>query len=681
MGNHRRANHFFLPVHASCELCQVQCLFKKVGYTAYFGVDHQNLELEGDLPGFHLKEQVHESLQAHQCSISKVAPNPSIRELSPWLRISRWHELAVNHIIPASTPLHHIKQASVLPNPIDGESNLDRLPLMVRAYLENAQAVISRAPYHLRRLVVSVEDSPVATVGLNHLWVPSTISKYCMLMTKLFVTMVRSRDSSPVDDKSFVNVLGDLHSDLGDALENLISYIRSRQDADRDDEDLVRIHTVLLHICRPPTCPVVQHRPPTSCPIIRFLIVNSLKSDPSSTNPAFEHVRHVTGPVAILEYWWRCTILMQLVRPMWQPDHPAIPRCEADEWLACIRDDTKDTPFNRLRETMRLACTVLGDGPDIPRLVWIGAMACTINGQAVTIDTLRNLVSKLLGEANKVMSDQLLLGLHTAWIGRVIAEGNVVDRANEGDVGYSFLSDARNEFHRHGQDLAIHLFSDQHTRGLFIKGTNDDRSIIWNQNALTMWARAADCMHALLFLLMHFTADGPPRGEEYSSYLIRNTEHSDRTFYWSAGTIMTFQRYHKGANAGLPVKLIPRFLPPQLNLLFIEYMLLVRPVQSFIAGLRRNMDAARQYMNLWAIERDAAMDGEDVSRLVAGAFLEHANLDIGIADYRHLAAYFSEAIKQSYCTEFPIDETLGHSSATAARHYANCSNDHRFMDR
>jgi hypothetical protein len=195
-----------------------------------------------------------------------------------------------------------------------------------------------------------------------------------------------------------------------------------------------------------------------------------------------------------------------------------------------------------------------------------------------------------------------------------------------------------------------------------------------------MWARAADRMHALLFLLMHFTAGDPPRGEEYGSYLIRNTEHSYRTIYWSAGTIMSFQRYHKGANVGLPVKLIPRFLPPQLNLLFIQYMLLVRPVQSFVAGLRGNMDAARQYMNLWAIERDAAMDGEDVSRLVAGAFLEHANLDIGIADYRHLATYFGGAIKQSYCTEFPIDETSGHSSATAARHYANCSNDHRFMD-
>jgi hypothetical protein len=86
----------------------------------------------------------------------------------------------------------------------------------------------------------------------------STISKYCMLMTKLLTMMVRSRDTAPVDDEPFVNVLGDLHPDLRDALENLISHIRSRQDADGDDEDLVPIHTVLLHICRLPTCLVVQ---------------------------------------------------------------------------------------------------------------------------------------------------------------------------------------------------------------------------------------------------------------------------------------------------------------------------------------------------------------------------------------------------------------------------------------
>jgi hypothetical protein len=46
-----------------------------------------------------------------------------------------------------------------------------------------------------------------------------------MLMNKLFITMVWSRDNNLMDDKPFVNVLGKLHLDLANALENLISYI------------------------------------------------------------------------------------------------------------------------------------------------------------------------------------------------------------------------------------------------------------------------------------------------------------------------------------------------------------------------------------------------------------------------------------------------------------------------
>jgi hypothetical protein len=90
------------------------------------------MELVGDLMGLQLKEQVRASLEAHECSVLNVAPNPSIHELNPWLRVSRWHELAVNRIIPAGTPLDHIKQASVLSTSMNGKFNLDYLPSMVR---------------------------------------------------------------------------------------------------------------------------------------------------------------------------------------------------------------------------------------------------------------------------------------------------------------------------------------------------------------------------------------------------------------------------------------------------------------------------------------------------------------------------------------------------------------------
>jgi hypothetical protein len=109
--------------------------------------------------------------------------------------------------------------------------------------------MIGHVPYHLKRLVVFVKDSPLGIVGLNQLWVSSIINKYCMLMNKLFITMVRLRNNSSVDDKPFVNVLGNLHLDFANALENFISYIQCQQCTNKIDEDLVHIHMMLLHIC------------------------------------------------------------------------------------------------------------------------------------------------------------------------------------------------------------------------------------------------------------------------------------------------------------------------------------------------------------------------------------------------------------------------------------------------
>jgi hypothetical protein len=126
---------------------------------------------------------------------------------------------------------------------------------------------------------------------------------------------------------------------------------------------------------------------------------------------------------------------------------------------------------------------------------------------------------------------QVLLGLETTWISEAISNGKILERLNEKNVKYSFLSKNHIEFHEHASNLVVYLFSNQHTCHLFIQGIDNNGSIFWNHSTLPMWARVVDHLHGLLFLLMHFTMGGSARGEKYQSYLIHNTKHCERIFY------------------------------------------------------------------------------------------------------------------------------------------------------
>jgi hypothetical protein len=103
--------------------CQVQSSFKEVGYITYFNIDHQSLGLGGDQDWLKLKEHVQMSFEDHQHSIANQPNNPIICELNPWLRVSRWHKLVANHIIPLGAPMDEIMVAFELLGPTNGDFN------------------------------------------------------------------------------------------------------------------------------------------------------------------------------------------------------------------------------------------------------------------------------------------------------------------------------------------------------------------------------------------------------------------------------------------------------------------------------------------------------------------------------------------------------------------------------
>jgi hypothetical protein len=91
------------------------------------------------------KEDVEMSFENHQCSITNQPNNPTIHELSPWLRVFCWHDLATDHIIPSNAPIDEIMVEFEFLEPANGDFNWDRLPLMIQANHEKTQIII----YHV----------------------------------------------------------------------------------------------------------------------------------------------------------------------------------------------------------------------------------------------------------------------------------------------------------------------------------------------------------------------------------------------------------------------------------------------------------------------------------------------------------------------------------------------------
>ena len=77
------------------------------------------------------------------------------------------------------------------------------------------------------------------------------------------------------------------------------------------------LHEVLLALWTPPISDYVDVIGSTNSIVMQFLILINLIKVPTA-NYGFKHVRYVTQPLAMLQYWVRSTILMELGRQIWQ---------------------------------------------------------------------------------------------------------------------------------------------------------------------------------------------------------------------------------------------------------------------------------------------------------------------------------------------------------------------------
>jgi hypothetical protein len=119
--------------------------------------------------------------------------------------------------------------------------------------------------------------------------------------------------------------------------------------------------------------------------------------------------------------------------------------------------DGNNTPMNALFSTTKLALTVLGDQPTLPRIVWQSSdfESLNIDGRNVELAGLRRLVEACLTKCKERL-DVVLCGIP---VPRGLLGKDVYDSHTNVSYGYSFLNDPRNRIGRFKPYLANHLLN------------------------------------------------------------------------------------------------------------------------------------------------------------------------------------------------------------------------------
>jgi hypothetical protein len=104
----------------------------------------------------------------------------------------------------------------------------------------------------------------------------------------------------------------------------------------------------------------------------------------------------------------------------------------------------------------------------------------------------------------------------------------------------------------------------------------------WNVKQVRRYLRCVDRFLTLLLVCVHMTSGQPGRGSEVTTMRFQNGQLQDRNIFVVDGQVMTVARYYKSQSQWDKLKVVPRFLPPQLGQVMVVYLAYLRPFREYL---------------------------------------------------------------------------------------------------
>jgi hypothetical protein len=470
--------------------------------------------------------------------------------------------------------------------------------------------------------VNTVESRGINNTPLHRFQLEGTLKEYCTVIVRQLAMLMRTKKKYLIP----------LHNELERAIGRLAAALQ-----DRDPDSIkAQLHQVLMGLWKHKWQPTAANSLP--CPTIRALALITLRPDGHFAEPY-----QVTGLIA---KWQRC-IRLVFVKEI---SHMSKTMEEEDACKALQPWFTEKilSPFNSLRSLQHRASAIAKTTMGLGRVLWVDRINWTsllYQGTSISLDQMIEVNCHMEDKLIEVWEQKVILGLQVK-----VKYGRLVENLSNTNVGYSFLTDPRNEPFKAQDLLLLAIVESEEQRSRFLQCNAKTGAVVWNKSALRRWLLDYSEYQRLALTRCEMLAGGPGRSTEFTSMQQHNTvDRNTRNIHILDNYIAIVRQYHKSAQLTGQDTFIPHALDGVMSDLLIQDLALAKPFAQFAAHLcfPDQPKIQEMYRDYLFVNNTQLFTVESMTEALKDYTLPVLGIPLGIRDWRHVAIAF----KRKLCSE------------------------------
>ncbi|KAF9523204.1 hypothetical protein CPB83DRAFT_899020 [Crepidotus variabilis] len=569
------------------------------------------------------------------------------RNVAPFLRSVRWHELVEN------MEVEEVRKLVAAPK---GEE-FPRLANIVKGLLSMGCSYTEKTSELILQLLNTEDKHRTNGRTINHdPFHPmqngdATLESYTHPIIGLLAMLLRG---CPIQLPELVT---DRVEDLRESM---------AKDKYKDSTAALVCLKLLITVWCHPWRPQIEQR--ISDPTILFLALSSLNADGS-----FKGCHLITNVIARFKYGLRSISLLDMHESYTTPE---------EGWEALkrwFREDEECT-FRSLCTAQHIASSITYSTMSMPTVWWVdvvGYRSLLYKGTLVHLEQISELIRNLEAMLVRAFEERILLNQDLSAQYGLLAD----DMTNETN-GYSFYKDERNTVFSDNRTALLHkIFEDDALKNRFVvevvPGVKKIRFA-----ACREWLADYAGFHNLLLAYIHLTSGAPPRGTEITSALLTNVPlYPRRNIYACGPYIVLMSTYLKTSSQTRSDKLIPHALSAFAADLLVQDLAFARPFAQMAARsvYISQPEVYQRYDTHIFINHMKLFTTENITVRLRTLSAPTMDLELNISSWRHIFSAF----RRKHCSPPPqpdeeernaVEEAgalqMGHNLSTDENRYA-----------